>query len=124
LSESYEGSVHDKRIAEESHLVYGKELELLQDCGFQGYAPDGLSIQQPCKKPKGNDLTAEQKADNQAISRQRVVIEHVIAGVKICRILKDVLRSWRTTVRDRVMLIACGLHNFRLAQRSLCIPYS
>ena len=51
---------------------------------------------------------------NHLISSARVVVENVIAGVKRCRIVKDVLRLTTEGLSDLVMEIACGLHNFRL----------
>ena len=46
---------------------------------------------------------------NGFISGVRVVVEHVIAGVKRCRIVKDVLRLTKQGISDLVMEIACGL---------------
>jgi len=37
--------------------------------------------------------------------------------VKRCRIVKDKIRYWQDRIRDMVMEIACGLHNFRLRYR-------
>ena len=51
---------------------------------------------------------------NHFISSARVVVENVIAGVKRCRIVKDVLRLTTEGVADLVMEIACGLHNLRV----------
>lgn len=47
----------------------------------------------------------------------RIVVEHAIAGVKRCRIVKDVLRLTTEGIADRVMEIACGLHNLRVSCR-------
>ena len=47
----------------------------------------------------------------------RVVVEHIIAGVKRCRIVKDVLRLTKEGISDQVMEIACGLHNLRVSCR-------
>ena len=125
LSQTYEGPVSDKRVADEEALDFGardpeldETLVLLQDLGFQGYAPEGVVVLQPMKKPRGGKLTAEQKESNRAISSQRVVVEHAIGGVKIWRIVKEVIRSWCHRLRDQVMYLACGLHNFRLACRA------
>ena len=41
----------------------------------------------------------------------RIVVEHVICGVKRCRIVKDVFRNTKDKFDDLVMEIACGLHN-------------
>ena len=45
------------------------------------------------------------------------MVEHVIAGVKRCRIVKDVLRLTKEGVADLVMEVACGLHNLRVSCR-------
>jgi hypothetical protein len=42
----------------------------------------------------------------------------VIAGIKRCRIVKDVFRNTSVDFEDMVMEIACGLHNFRQKLRS------
>jgi len=54
---------------------------------------------------------------NHLISSARVVVENVIAGVKRCRIVKDVLRLTTEGISDLVMEIACGLHNLRVSCR-------
>ena len=54
---------------------------------------------------------------NHLISSIRILVEHVIAGVKRCRIVKDVLRLTKTGISDMVMEIACGLHNLRVSCR-------
>jgi hypothetical protein len=46
------------------------------------------------------------------------VVEHVISGIKRCRIVKDIFRNTRAGFEDMVMEIACGLHNFRQKYRS------
>jgi hypothetical protein len=59
----------------------------------------------------------EPKFCNRIFSRVRVVVEHVIAGVKRCRIVKDVLRLTTKGISDVVMEIACGLHHLRVSCR-------
>ena len=41
----------------------------------------------------------------------------MIAGVKRCRIVKDVFRLTIEGMSDLVMEIACGLHNLRVSCR-------
>lgn len=123
LSQTYEGTVHDKRIADEEDLDFGQdsfdvERVLLQDLGFQGYRPEGVQVIQPQKKPRGKALTVAQKESNRQKARERVVVEHAIGGVKVWRIVKEQIRSWLHPVRDQVMQLACGLHNFRLECRA------
>ncbi len=54
---------------------------------------------------------------NGIFSSARVVVEHVIAGVKRCRMVKDVLRLTTQGISDVVMERACGLHNLRVSCR-------
>ena len=44
-------------------------------------------------------------------------MEHALAGVKRCRIVKDVLRNTKEGDSDSVMEAACGLHNLRVETR-------
>ena len=114
LSDTYEGSVHDKSIADQTPYPLPEGSELLQDLGFLGFSLDGVQITMPHKKPRGQELTEAQKAENKVISHRRVRIEHIICSIKRCRIVKDTIRLWKDTARDLVMAICCGLHNFRL----------
>ena len=54
---------------------------------------------------------------NHLVSSVRIVVENVIAGVKRCRRVKDVLRLTKAGIADLVMEIACGLHNLRVSCR-------
>lgn len=114
LSETYPGSVHDKRIADTTPYPLPTGSHLLQDPGFQAFTLEGVDILQPTKKPRGKELTAEQKAGNREVSRRRVRIEHVNSSVKRCRMLKETIRMWKEGMRDMVMEIGCALHNFRV----------
>jgi len=51
------------------------------------------------------------------LARIRVKVEHDLAGVKRCRIVKDVLRNTKEAISDSVMEAACGLHNLRVENR-------
>src|SRR5262245_51174737 len=93
LSQTYEGRRHEKKIADEENPTYPKDIDVYQDTGFQGYAPEGVKTFQPQKKPKGKELTPEQKEQNSLISSIRIVIEHIMAWIKRCRIVKDLFRN-------------------------------
>jgi len=114
LSRTCEAKKHDKKAADQAGYQLPIGSTLYQDCGFQGFSLVGVTIIQPKKKPRGQELTQAEKQSNQAISKIRVRIEHVIGGVKRYRIVKDKLRSWKENFRDKVMETCCGLHNFRL----------
>jgi hypothetical protein len=51
---------------------------------------------------------------NEIISGVRVIVENTIAGVKRCRIVKDVFRNTKEGFSDLVMEVACALHNLRM----------
>ena len=117
LSKTCEGKKHDKKIIDEAELEFPEATDLYQDSGFQGFHPEGVNIHQPKKKPKGGQLTDEEKETNSLISSIRVSVEHVISGLKRCRIVKDVFRNTKDKYDNLVMEIACGLHNFRSEHR-------
>ena len=54
---------------------------------------------------------------NSIISKSRIVVENVIAGVKRCRILKDTFRNTKEGFSDLAIEVACGLHNLRIECR-------
>ncbi len=116
LSPTVEGKRHDKKLADEQDGAFPAGSELWKDTGFQGYEPNTVKTFQPTKKPKGRDLSPEEKDAKTAISKQRIAIEHTLGGVKVFRIVHDVFRNGRDGFDDLVMEIACALHNFRIDQ--------
>jgi len=114
LTPTCEGKKHDKKAADEASYTLPEGSTLGQDTGFQGFSLAGVTMLQPKKKPRGRELTLEEKETNRLISRIRVRIEHAIGGVKRYRIVKDEIRNWKQGFRDKVMETCCGLHNFRL----------
>ena len=113
LSATCEGKRHDKRLADGQGLTFPKGSKLWKDTGFQGYEPEGVTTLQPKKKPKGGELTPQEKEDNRRISRVRVRVEHSIAGVKVFRSVRDIYRNLKTGFEDSLIETACGLHNLR-----------
>ncbi len=113
LSGTCEGKKSDKKLCDEENPTFPEEVILYMDKGFQGYEPEGVDTRQPKKKPRGGEISVEEKVENAVISGVRIVVEHVISGVKRCRIVKDVFRNTKKGFCDLVMEIACGLHNFR-----------
>ena len=117
LSDTDEGKKHDKAIADAENLSFPDGSTLWQDTGFQGFAPEGVTLQQPKKKPRNRSLTPIEKINNQSISSIRIEVEHHIGGIKRCQILVQPFRNWADHYVDDVMETACGLHNFRLSHR-------
>ena len=114
LSPTCEGKKHDKKLADEQELEFPEGSKLSQDTGFQGYQPKNATIIQPKKKPKGRELSVEEKAQNTAISQERIGVEHSIGGVKVYQITRDIFRNLKEDFDDLVMETTCGLHNFRV----------
>lgn len=117
LSHTCAGSRHDKKLADEENYRFPSGSKLLQDTGFQGYQPEGVTVIQPKKKPRGGELAPDEKLINRAISRFRVEVEHRIGGVKRAQIVVQKFRNRMENFVDEVMETACGLHNFRLTHR-------
>jgi hypothetical protein len=112
LGATQPGSKHDKACVDEENYSFPPGSTLFQDTGFQGYAPEGPSIQQPTKKPRGKELSPEQKEENRKISRDRVLVEHSIGGVKVFHIVSTIFRNIKKGFDDLVMETVCGLFNF------------
>lgn len=115
LTDTYPGSVHDKRLADDYPYPLPAGSCLLQDLGFLAFALADVDCFTPYKKPKGGELTPEQKAFNQQLASLRIRIEHVNSSVKRCCIIKDTCRLRVVGSQDAVMEIACSLHNFRIS---------
>jgi len=113
VSPTFSGRVHDKTIADTAYSI-PSGFTLLQDSGYQGYAPSGVEIIQPQKKPKGKELTKEQKDRNREISVDRVRIEHTIGSVKRARIVKDECRLRKGNFVESILATCAAMHNFRI----------
>jgi hypothetical protein len=87
---------------------------LLQEQGFLAFTLPLAAILMPTKKPRGQELTLEEKRTNQALHHRWLRIEPVNSSVKRCRIVKDRLWLWKVGIRDLVVEICCALHNFRM----------
>jgi len=122
LSPLTEGKKHDKKLADECNYQLPAGTRLVQDTGFQGFTVPGVRILQPKKKPRGKELAVNDKYGNHWLGSLRIRVEHAIGGVKRCRIAKDRLRNWKTSFRESVFAICCGLHNFRLNFRPWHYP--
>lgn len=126
LGATQPGSKHDKACADEEDYTFPSGSTLFQDTGFQGYAPKGASTAQPTKKPRGKELSPEQKEENRKISSKRVPIEHSIGGLKIFQSVATIFRNLKEGFEDLVMETVCGLFNLikgcRNARRSLDAP--
>src|SRR5690554_1656636 len=67
LSRTREGHVHDKKIMDAQPLRLPTGITLWQDTGFQGHTPENVTVKMPAKKPKGKELTDDQREENRKI---------------------------------------------------------
>lgn len=116
VGNTVEGTVHDKKIADEQ-LDFKKQVTCLADLGFKGLEKDNMQVMMPHKKPRKEALTKIQKKENTLLARQRVPIENCIGAVKTLRIVKDKNRNRKLNYRDLVMDIAVAMYNFRHTKR-------
>jgi len=100
------GNEHDFQLFKNSRCILSKETCLLADAGYQGVAALHPNSQTPAKKSKFHPLSQEQKANNRALSRKRILIENIIRRLKIFRILSERYRNRRQRFGLRFNLIA------------------
>ena len=116
MSQAYPGKTHDKGILNTDGWAawIPDEVKIQDDSGFQGLQNEYVNVEILHKRPKGGELTAEQKAENRALAQERVVVEHAFSGLKRYGIAAQVYRNRKENFDDRSMLTAAGLWNFYL----------
>jgi len=116
LTKARGGRIHDKRQLDEEDIVGNipDDVAVEGDLGFQGLQNEFDNVHLPHKKPKGKELSEQQKQENREFSRQRVACEHAHAGIKRYRSVTDVYRNRVPDFDDRLMLNAAGLWNLYL----------
>jgi len=118
LSPPAEGKKHDYGMFKDLFPpgLFPKSITLWLDLGFKGVESDypATTVMMPKKKPKGGELTDEEKARNKAISGFRVLVEHAIGGLKRFGIATEKCRNKNDEFNDQVMTISCGLWNYHL----------
>ena len=101
--------MHDKKIYDQSRMTNAKGINRDADTGYHGTA-----MRTPHKKPKGGQLTNEQKAFNRSFSSSRVKVEHGIGGMKRFGIAGQRFRNPRRT-HTILMKNVAGLANWKQA---------
>jgi hypothetical protein len=125
------GSIHDYTQFKQEFPIDGDMDEVIQwfedfvlwlDLGYLGtqktYKTETVNM--PHKKPRKSKknpsptLTEEQKAENRAISRVRVIVEQAISGLKRFNIVAHTFRNRLKDFVDTAVLLAAGLWNWKL----------
>ena len=116
LSKAREGKLHDKKFHDEDDIAGSvpDEIPIEVDLGFLGLHKQYDNIRIPHKKPRGGQLSEQQKADNRALSQSRVVCENAFAGMKRYQSVSGIYRNRTEEFDDHLMLTAAGLWNFYL----------
>ncbi len=125
ISVAVPGRVHDKTLADDTDTVQRLPdgIEALLDKAYQGlaqqvdYRLDDEGAAVPCftlkipfKKPKGHELSAQQKAFNHDLSSVRVRIEHCIGWLKNWAVLANRFRCAHA-IYTPIFQLVCGLVN-------------
>lgn len=102
VSESVPGSTSDLALLEESGVVKRMDLSteaLAADKAYVGADKrhSGLEVYVPVKKPPKGERTPEETSYNQALSRTRIVVEHLFARMSRFGALTQVYRHARST---------------------------
>ncbi len=86
-------------------------IRICADSGYQGILKLHKNSETPKKKPKGRDLSDDEKAGNRFISRRRILVENINAKIKVFKITANRYRNRRNRFGLR-MAIICGIINF------------
>lgn len=121
LGTTFEGKEHDKTILEEDEVSFTEKIDCYIDLAYLNLKIKNMTAIIPHKKPKGKELTKQQKDENKDKSKIRVGVEHSISGIKRLFTLKYKLRVKKYYQHDQLMLLGCGLHNFRVKNRNKTI---
>ena len=116
LAKAREGKLHDKRFHDEDDIAGAipDEIPIEVDLGFLGLQKEYVNIHLPHRKPKGGELSDQQRQENRALSQSRVVCENAFAGVKRYNAVSAIYRNRKVEFDDHLMLTAAGLWNFYL----------
>ncbi|MEA1909131.1 MAG: transposase family protein [Euryarchaeota archaeon] len=90
--------------------MFPKGITLWLDLGFTGVDNDypDACVRRSKKKPRGKELTGEEKAQNKVICSIRVLVEHAIGGIKRMQMTTD--KFCNKKFRILLMIKLCYFH--------------
>lgn len=103
------GPRSDSKLLEQTQAELPEALRFTADKAYVGRR----NTTTPIKKPRGGELTQEQKDFNREVSQRRVYVEHAIRVIKIFRIAKEDFRM-RSRMYEEVIGCVCGLVRLRV----------
>ncbi|VOQ96895.1 transposase [Streptococcus pneumoniae] len=104
---------HDMKLFKMSRRNIGQAGKILVDSGYQGLMKIYPQAQTPRKSSKLKPLTAEDKACNHALSKERSKVENTFAKVKTFKMISTTYRNHRKRFGLRMNLIV-GIINHEL----------
>ncbi|COO64498.1 transposase [Streptococcus pneumoniae] len=104
---------HDMKLFKMSRRNIGQAGKILADSGYQGLMKIYPQAQTPRKSSKLKPLTAEDKACNHALSKERSKVENIFAKVETFKMFSTTYRNHRKRFGLRMNLIA-GIINHEL----------
>lgn len=111
------GKVHDYTMLKSEFdpgLDWFSDHHVRIDLGYLGFDkayPCG-DFSLPVKSSKKKPLTDEDRVKNRLLAGQRIVVEHVIGGMKRYRVLANRVRSRKWAGFDTKVEVGAGLWNF------------
>jgi len=116
LTKQKSGRRHDKKLADKESVFENipKDITIYADTAFVGEQHVHKRLYIPQKKPKGRQLSQDEKETNHIISSLRVVVEHAINGTKRYRSVSEKLRNKKAYIDDRFLLLSAGLWNYHI----------
>jgi len=119
------GSLHDFKILQTDFspdIPWFRNQRIRVDLGFIGIDKlyEILKLAIPHKRKKAvkgikSELTDEQKKENKQKSKERIVVEHAIGGMKRYRTIINRIRFKSLSFINRVVGVCAGLWNFNLS---------
>lgn len=123
VSGSHPGSHHDKTIFEKERMKdkIPKGAKVEGDKGYEGLQKDpDLNMIVPKKANRWHKLTLKDKLSNRKLAKERIIIEHVIGGMKFFQILSQRYRH-QLEKNDRTFKNIAAIWNMKLAVRPISI---
>jgi len=110
VTKSVPGKKHDKKLFDETRPILPENSDLTGDLGYYGAS----DITLPNKKPKGKELTKQEKQYNKELSKRRITVEHSFGKMIIYQILSQRFRN-PLSKHSLIFKNIAGLHNLMFA---------
>ena len=110
------GSKSDVQILRQRLAKFHQEQGFLGDKAYEGE----FQLTTPKKKPKGGELSKEEKERNSWLSSRRVVVEHMIRLLKIFKVMQERFRLRKGRYKSIISTV-CGLVRLRINSLILSI---